>query len=68
VRLKSESDHEQLQQLVDAYLKAGGKIHRTNHRPLMVCTVCRYRMQMDAQYAPRLASRCRRCGGIMKAW
>jgi hypothetical protein len=64
--INKTSAHEECERLTAAYLNAGGNIRRSANRPLMICTVCHYKIQMEMQYIAQFASRCQRCGGTMK--
>jgi hypothetical protein len=60
-RFKTESDHEELDKLVAAYLDRGGVIHRgRDSRITVVCRACGLRKRVDG-IIPRIGIRCR-CG------
>jgi hypothetical protein len=64
-RFKTESEHEQLQQLVDDYLANGGTIQRSrDSRLTVVCRACGLRQRIDG-VVPRIGIRCR-CGARMR--
>jgi hypothetical protein len=62
---KTESEHQQLQQLVDDYLSHGGTITRTrDSRIAVICRACGLRKRVDGVVL-RIGIRCR-CGARMR--
>jgi DNA-directed RNA polymerase subunit RPC12/RpoP len=65
IRFRTESDHEQLQQLVDDYLSNGGTIQRTRDNRTVACPACGLRKRVGGVIT-KLGVRCPRCGSRMR--
>ena len=65
-RFKTESDHEQLQQLVAEFISNGGQIQRTRDNHITVaCPACHLRRRVGG-VVTKLGVRCPRCGSRMR--